>query len=126
MSKQKSVTVIDVSKLVQRILGFIIGFFLQGLFMQKMISWIQSSGATLPSQIPMVTQLLGGGIVATILILILIVAGLKLVTKVITFVIWLIIGVIAAFLLVIFTQMMGLPNLFDVFSGFILKNFKIG
>jgi uncharacterized membrane protein YqjE len=107
-------TVIDVSKDLQRIAGFVIGFIFQGLVAQKLVEIFESTGGTIPTQIPMLTSLfLAGGVIGLVIFIIIAILAIKLVSKFLTFGVWILIGVLTAVLYIMFAPQFGVPNIFD-------------
>lgn len=114
---KQGVTVIDFSKSIERIAGFLIGFLFQGLLAQKIIEAVQSSGGSIPSQIPMLTSFfIGGGIIGSILLIIVVLLAIKFISKFMTFGVWLLFGILCAYLYVLFAPSLGIPNMFDWLS----------
>ena len=84
-------------KFVQRVVGFIIGFFFSKPVGSYITDFLSRQTVTIPSQIPSVVQILaGGGIVGIILLIIAVIMGIKFITKMATFIIWVLLGVLVA------------------------------
>jgi hypothetical protein len=114
---KQGVTVVDFSKSLERIAGFFIGFIFQGLLAQKIIEAVQTSGGDIPAKIPMLTSFfIGGGIIGSILLIIVILLAIKFITRFMTFGAWLLIGILCAYLYVLFAPSLGIPNMFDWLS----------
>jgi len=95
-----SKTIIDWWSFVKGAGGFLVGFFFAQPVMKHLTSFFQEGMPSTPSIIPSVIQFISTGtVIGMILLIILIISGLVFLRKIMTFVIWLLIGVFFAVVL---------------------------
>lgn len=83
--------------ILQRIIGFALGFIFSGAVIERLIGFIQGSGGALPAQVPLLTDLLiAGGGIGIVVVFILILLGIKAFKFFSTFLTWLIFGILAS------------------------------
>ena len=94
--------------LLQAVIGFVLGFIFSGAITERIAGFIQGSGGELPTQIPILTDLLiAGGAIGIFVVFILIILGIKTFKFFSTFVTWLILGILASMLLSFFGMRIG-------------------
>jgi hypothetical protein len=115
---KQGVTVIDFSNVIVYAVGFFIGFFFQGLLAQKIMDAIHSTGGSFPSQIPILLSniFFSGGIIGSIIFILAIILAAKFIKKFLPFAVWILIGILVAYLYVLFGPTIGIPNMFDWLS----------
>lgn len=102
-------------RFLQGLIGFALGFIFSGAVVERLVGFIQGSGGALPTQIPLLTDLLiAGGTIGIFVVFVLIILGIKTFKFFSTFVTWLILGVLASMLLSFFGMRIG-----EMLDGFI-------
>ena len=97
ISKQ---VVINWMRFLQGLIGFALGFIFSGAIAERIAGFIHGSAGTLPTQIPILTDLLiAGGGIGIFVVFILILLGIKTFKFFSTFVSWLIIGILASMIM---------------------------
>jgi len=95
-----SKTIIDWWSFVKGAGGFLIGFFFAQPVMKHITSFFQNGMPDTPSFIPSIIQFISTGtVVGVILLIILLISGLIFLRRIMTFVIWLLIGAFLAIVL---------------------------
>jgi len=104
-------------RLLQSLIGFALGFVFSGAVVERLTGFIQGTGGALPTQIPIITDLLiAGGGVGIFIVILLIIFGIKTFKFFSTFVTWLLLGILASMLLSFFGMRIG--NMLDDFLPF--------
>ena len=100
--------------LIQKILGFLIGFFFWGIAFDRIIGFMQGGMTALPAEIPSWFNLiLAGGTLGLFVIVILLIIGIKVVQKFANFVKWILIGIFAALIVNTVFPALSIPNPFE-------------
>lgn len=85
------------------VVGFLLGFIFSNAVIEKLTTFFQGSGGALPSQVPLITDLLiAGGGLGIFIVLILAIFSIKTAKFFSTFAIWLILGIISSMVLSFF------------------------
>lgn len=98
---------------VQRIVGFCIGFFFAQPTIMYLTDFLGKESVAIPELIPNIIAhlLIAGGSMGIILLLITILLGIKLIAKLLTFVCWIVVGLLLAELFMVLG--FPIPNLYN-------------
>jgi len=100
---------------IQRIIGFGLGFFFAQPASAYVTDFLTRQSVEIPSQVPtLLSFLLAGGTVGLILAILLLLMGLNFLAKIMTFVSWLLFGILIA--TVVTAMGFHIPNVFDLFG----------
>ena len=105
--------VVSPMRWVQRIVGFCLGFFFAQPALMYLTDFLGRESIAVPEVIPNIIMhlLVAGGTIGVIVLLVVILLGIKLFAKFLTFVCWIIIGILLAELLMVLG--FPVPNLYD-------------
>lgn len=87
-------SVIDWMSFLKGLSGFLLGFFAAQPVINHLINYVTSGMENLPDYVPSLLELVTGGLVGTILFLILLILGVKFFKTLAGFLIWLLIGIL--------------------------------